>query len=93
MDFRGNLEAGGSEDVPEAYTLCGLTITQDGDEPISGIGTGSQETEGEYYGAEIDLLIATGQTKELWTQYSGGSSRTRDILNHPPVRVWNIHKP
>ena len=66
MDFRGNLEAGGSEDFPEAYTPCGLTITQDGDEPISGIGTGSQETEGEYYGAEIDLLIATGQTKELW---------------------------
>ena len=50
MDFRENLESGRSEDVPEADTPCGPTITPDVDEAISGISTGGQEMEGEYNG-------------------------------------------
>ena len=48
MDFRGNLEAGISEDVPEADKPCGPTITLDGNGELSDISTGGQEMEGEY---------------------------------------------
>ena len=45
--FRFNLGVGGSEEVPEAETHRGPTITPVGDEDFSGSTTGGQETEGE----------------------------------------------
>ena len=50
VDFRGNREVGGTEDVPGAVTPGGPTIDQDGNEAVSGSTSGGQETEGEYDG-------------------------------------------
>ena len=44
MDIRGNLESSRSEEVPKIETPCVPTITLDGDEALSGIATGIQET-------------------------------------------------
>ena len=40
VDFRGNLEVGGTEDVPGAVTPGGQTIDQDGNEAVSGSTSG-----------------------------------------------------
>ena len=47
MDFRGHLEVGGSEDLPEADTHGRPKITLGGNEDFSGRTPGGQETEGE----------------------------------------------
>ena len=48
MDFRGKMDVGGPEDVPEAETHSGTTRTLGGDEHFSCSTSGVQETEGEY---------------------------------------------
>ena len=48
VDFRVNLEVGGSEDGPEAETHGETTRTPDGDKYFLGSTSGGQEMEGEY---------------------------------------------
>ena len=50
VDFRVNLEVGGSEDGPEAETHGGPTINMGGDVAFSASTSGGHETEGEYGG-------------------------------------------
>ena len=51
MDFRGNLEVGGPEDVPEVAKPGGQTTTPESKEDLPGITSGGKETEGEYNGS------------------------------------------
>ena len=61
MDFRGNLEFGGSEDIPEADTPCGPTRNPYGNKAISGITTEGQDMDGEYNRVG-DIVIDTGRS-------------------------------
>ena len=47
VDYRGNLEVGGSEDSPEADTHTDPTRNLGGDKDFSGSTSGGKETEGE----------------------------------------------
>ena len=61
-DFRVNMEAGGSEEVPESETPCGPTRPLDRNKALSGLATGGQDTEGEY--DRIEDFFASGRRED-----------------------------
>ena len=73
MDFRGNLEFGVSEDIPEAHTPCGPTRTPDGNKAILGINTEGQEMDGEYNRGG-DTVIDIGRS------YNGSMDQNLEVV-------------